>query len=267
MQLFSVLNSAVRAASEPVGLPGLFSTISNTQTSPIYFPLGCAQTGTSVQRQIRRDSAWCVCCIRPGIPSPLRGGWRHVEDMLPAWAPGGGGGTRQVSFEYPTPSPSPRRAEGAPSARRGEGNERRGRGTSMTLWRQFTAAYATLLSWLLAVSVAILVIPVSLQIFSRYTALIPSYIWTEEMARFLFIWTIMIGAMIGVRESTAFRGRRLAAAVATGGGARAADGPLRRVGRSAGVRVGRHPFHASSRGTAYPSWRNCRCGSSTWPGP
>ena len=48
------------------------------------------------------------------------------------------------------------------------------------------------------------IIPVSLQIFSRYTELIPSYIWTEEMARFLFIWTIMIGAMIGVRESTHF---------------------------------------------------------------
>ena len=74
----------------------------------------------------------------------------------------------------------------------------------MSLWRRFTQGYATLLSWLLAVSVAILVIPVSLQIFSRYTALIPSYIWTEEMARFLFIWTIMIGAMIGVRESTHF---------------------------------------------------------------
>jgi len=75
---------------------------------------------------------------------------------------------------------------------------------SLTLWRKFTAAYAALLSWLLVLSVAILVIPVSLQIFSRYTALIPSYIWTEEMARFLFIWTIMIGAMIGVRESTHF---------------------------------------------------------------
>ena len=74
----------------------------------------------------------------------------------------------------------------------------------MILWRRFTQAYATLLSWLLAVSVAILVFPVSLQIFSRYTALIPSFIWTEEMARFLFIWTIMIGAMIGVRESTHF---------------------------------------------------------------
>jgi TRAP-type C4-dicarboxylate transport system permease small subunit len=75
---------------------------------------------------------------------------------------------------------------------------------SVTLWRQFTSAYAALLSWVVVLSVGILVIPVSLQIFSRYTALIPSYIWTEEMARFLFIWTVMIGAMIGVRESTHF---------------------------------------------------------------
>jgi TRAP-type transport system small permease protein len=74
----------------------------------------------------------------------------------------------------------------------------------MSLWRRFTAAYAALLSWLLVLCVAILVIPVTLQIVSRYTALIPSYIWTEEMARFLFIWTIMIGAMIGVRESSHF---------------------------------------------------------------
>jgi TRAP-type C4-dicarboxylate transport system permease small subunit len=73
-----------------------------------------------------------------------------------------------------------------------------------TRWRRFTGWYAWLLSRLLAVSVAILVVPVSLQIFSRYTALIPSYIWTEEMARFLFIWMIMIGAMLGIREGTHF---------------------------------------------------------------
>jgi TRAP-type C4-dicarboxylate transport system permease small subunit len=77
-------------------------------------------------------------------------------------------------------------------------------GTPSGLWRRLTAAYSQLLSFLLVISVAILVIPVSLQIFSRYTELIPSYIWTEEMARFLFIWMIMIGAMIGVRESTHF---------------------------------------------------------------
>ncbi len=72
------------------------------------------------------------------------------------------------------------------------------------LWQRFTALYARLLEIILVFSVGILVIPVSLQIFSRYTALIPSYIWTEEMARFLFIWTIMVGAMIGVRELTHF---------------------------------------------------------------
>ncbi len=71
-------------------------------------------------------------------------------------------------------------------------------------WRRFTAIYSAFLTAALALSVALLVIPVSLQIFSRYTALIPSYIWTEEMARFLFIWTIMTGAMIGVREATHF---------------------------------------------------------------
>jgi TRAP-type C4-dicarboxylate transport system permease small subunit len=72
------------------------------------------------------------------------------------------------------------------------------------MYRAFTAWYARLLSWLLALSVAVLIIPVSLQIFSRYTQLIPAYIWTEEMARFLFIWMVMIGAMIGVREGSHF---------------------------------------------------------------
>ena len=115
---------------------------------------------------------------------------------------------------------------------------------SLTLWRKFTAAYAALLSWLLVLSVAILVIPVSLQIFSRYTALIPSYIWTEEMARFLFIWTIMIGAMIGVRESTHFEvdvwpqlSRRGEAMVRLAGRLGVLAAGLR-------VRVGRYPVHA-----------------------
>ena len=72
----------------------------------------------------------------------------------------------------------------------------------MSAYRKFTEAYSWLLSWLLVGSVAVLIFPVSLQIFSRYTDLIPSYIWTEEMARFLFVWMIMIGAMIGIREST-----------------------------------------------------------------
>ena len=64
--------------------------------------------------------------------------------------------------------------------------------------------YASLLSWLLVVTIAVLVFPVSLQIFSRYTELIPSYIWTEELARFVFIWAIMLGAMLGIKEGTHF---------------------------------------------------------------
>jgi TRAP-type C4-dicarboxylate transport system permease small subunit len=60
------------------------------------------------------------------------------------------------------------------------------------------------LTWLLAATVGILIIPVTLQIVSRYTALIPSWIWTEELSRFLFIWMIMLGAMIGIREHTHF---------------------------------------------------------------
>lgn len=69
-------------------------------------------------------------------------------------------------------------------------------------WRRFTQLYHRLLSALVVTSLAILIIPVSMQIFSRFTKLIPHYIWTEEMARFLLVWTIMIGAMIGVREGS-----------------------------------------------------------------
>ncbi len=65
-------------------------------------------------------------------------------------------------------------------------------------------AYTRLLNWLLVGCVAVLIIPVTLQVVSRFTGLIPSYIWTEELSRFLFIWMVMIGAMIGVRERSHF---------------------------------------------------------------
>jgi TRAP-type transport system small permease protein len=50
----------------------------------------------------------------------------------------------------------------------------------------------------------VLVVPVVMQILSRFTDLIPRYIWTEEVARFCFIWIIMIGSMIAVRDGTHF---------------------------------------------------------------
>jgi TRAP-type C4-dicarboxylate transport system permease small subunit len=90
----------------------------------------------------------------------------------------------------------------------------------MNAYRTFTRWYAQLLSWILVASIAVLIIPVSMQIFSRTIPLIPAYIWTEEMARFMFVWSIMIGAMIGIREGTHFEvdvwpemGRRATAAL------------------------------------------------------
>jgi TRAP-type C4-dicarboxylate transport system permease small subunit len=70
--------------------------------------------------------------------------------------------------------------------------------------RTLIDAYSRLLTWLMVATVAVLIVPVSLQVFSRYTALIPSYIWTEELSRFLFIWMVMLGAMIGIKEGTHF---------------------------------------------------------------
>jgi TRAP-type C4-dicarboxylate transport system permease small subunit len=64
--------------------------------------------------------------------------------------------------------------------------------------------YFRLLQILVATLMGLMIIPVSLQIVSRYTGLIPRYIWTEEAARFCFIWIIMLGAMIAVREGTHF---------------------------------------------------------------
>jgi TRAP-type transport system small permease protein len=71
-------------------------------------------------------------------------------------------------------------------------------------FRRLNRWYSALLAWLLVISVAVLIVPVTLQIFSRYTSLIPAFIWTEEMARLVFIWTIMLGAMLGVREGSHF---------------------------------------------------------------
>ena len=70
--------------------------------------------------------------------------------------------------------------------------------------KKFLDGYHRLLRWLMAASVAILIVPVTLQVVSRYTALIPAWIWTEELSRFLFIWMVMLGSMVGVREGTHF---------------------------------------------------------------
>lgn len=71
-------------------------------------------------------------------------------------------------------------------------------------FRRATFLYSRFLDVLVVLTVVILIIPVTLQIFARFTELIPRYIWTEEAARFLLVWMIMLGAMIGVREGSHF---------------------------------------------------------------
>ena len=57
---------------------------------------------------------------------------------------------------------------------------------------------------LITALIAVMIVPVTLQIFSRFIEFIPRYIWTEEVARFCLMWLIMLGATIAVRDGTHF---------------------------------------------------------------
>lgn len=70
--------------------------------------------------------------------------------------------------------------------------------------RKLLNGYYRLLQVTMTLLMALLIVPVALQIISRYTGIIPRYIWTEEVARFCFMWVVMIGAMIAVRDGTHF---------------------------------------------------------------
>jgi TRAP-type transport system small permease protein len=94
----------------------------------------------------------------------------------------------------------------------------------MAEFKKILAGYFWLQQKVVTILLFLLVVPVTLQIVSRYTEVIPRYIWTEEAARFLFIWIISIGSAIAVREQTHFnvdvlrkpetaRGKALAALV------------------------------------------------------
>jgi TRAP-type C4-dicarboxylate transport system permease small subunit len=64
--------------------------------------------------------------------------------------------------------------------------------------------YYRLIQVVMTVLMGVMVIPVTLQILSRYTGWIPRYIWTEEAARFCFLWIIMTGATVAIRDGTHF---------------------------------------------------------------
>jgi TRAP-type C4-dicarboxylate transport system permease small subunit len=70
--------------------------------------------------------------------------------------------------------------------------------------KSFNQALYRALQIAMTLLMGLLLVPVTLQIFSRYIGFIPRYIWTEEVARFCLVWIIMLGAMIAVRDGTHF---------------------------------------------------------------
>lgn len=64
--------------------------------------------------------------------------------------------------------------------------------------------YYRLLCALVTALVGLLLFPVTLQVVARYTDLIPTWLWTEEAARFCLVWMIMLGATIAVRNRMHF---------------------------------------------------------------
>jgi len=57
---------------------------------------------------------------------------------------------------------------------------------------------------LVGVLTMVLALPVAAQVLARYTGIIPVYLWTEELATFIFVWVVMIGSMIAVWDGTHF---------------------------------------------------------------
>jgi TRAP-type C4-dicarboxylate transport system permease small subunit len=70
--------------------------------------------------------------------------------------------------------------------------------------RSLNALIYRVLQIAITVLIAVMLIPVTLQIFARFFEFIPRYIWTEEVARFCLMWLIMLGATIAVRDGTHF---------------------------------------------------------------
>ena len=66
-------------------------------------------------------------------------------------------------------------------------------------------AYYVSLKVVLGLLMFLMSVPVLMQILSRYLGIIPRYIWTEEAARFCFVWIVMIGSMIAVRDDEHFK--------------------------------------------------------------
>jgi len=76
--------------------------------------------------------------------------------------------------------------------------------TLTSITRRTLDGYYGLLKVLLTSLMLLMILPVLMQILSRLSGFFPRYVWTEEAARFCFVWIIMIGSMIAVRDDSHF---------------------------------------------------------------
>ncbi|MBC8288811.1 MAG: TRAP transporter small permease [Planctomycetes bacterium] len=76
--------------------------------------------------------------------------------------------------------------------------------TLARITRRSLDGYYGLLKVLLTTLMLLMILPVLMQILSRLPGFFPRYVWTEEAARFCFVWIIMIGSMIAVRDDSHF---------------------------------------------------------------
>jgi TRAP-type C4-dicarboxylate transport system permease small subunit len=69
----------------------------------------------------------------------------------------------------------------------------------MAVWRKIKHGLDRALEALVAVVMAVLVVDVIWQVFTRYVLRAPSS-WTEELATFLMIWVALLGASVGLNR-------------------------------------------------------------------
>lgn len=59
-------------------------------------------------------------------------------------------------------------------------------------------------TWFTFGFLAVIAIAVSVQVFVRYVLQRPLFLWTEELARFLLVWTVFLGIGVGVKNDAHF---------------------------------------------------------------
>ncbi len=64
---------------------------------------------------------------------------------------------------------------------------------------QFMSFIDKISGYIVAFMMAAMVVLISYQVFTRYTGFLASSAWTEEIARFLMIWAVMLAAAMCIR--------------------------------------------------------------------